>query len=136
MREAREELEVIQERIHNYIEYGYASHLEPVVDALIECKNRLEAILGEGKSYYDRYRSFREEVSIKLSEVLESKVVDISGQNFEAVITERHSCESFTAKVERIASSGFESGGEEYSWREMSVSDMCVLLDFVITGEW
>ena len=88
------------------------------------------------EKFYERYRRFREEVTIKLSEVLDSKTVDISGQNFEAVITERHSCESFTAKVERITSSGFEAGGEEYSWREMSVADMCVLLDYVITGEW
>lgn len=86
--------------------------------------------------FYERYRRFREEVAIKLYKELDGKTIDISDQNFEAVITERHSCESFTAKVQRITSSGFEAGGEEYSWREMSVADMCVLLDFVITGEW
>ena len=138
MKEAREELEVIQERIHNYVEYGYASHLEPVVDALIECKNRLETILKEEKkkSYYDRCYEMKKEVVGKIQEILaEREEVEIDG-GYDVVVTDHHCGEAWQASMTKMNTFGIEAGGEEFSLMDVELSDLCAILDHLVEGYW
>lgn len=39
----KQELNVIESRLNIYTEYGYSSELEPLVDALIEARNKIKA---------------------------------------------------------------------------------------------
>lgn len=70
----------------------------------------------------------------KIREVVGYEVINIEDQEMEVVAVERHSAEPVEGKVTEISKFGFkmEFDSHEYSWMEMSIEDLCCLLDYLI----
>lgn len=99
----------------------------------------VEAYNEKMKSYYYRHYLFAQEVENKLYEVLDGKEVDLTEQNYYSVITERHSGDTFKDTVTLISKHGFKTSDYSEHWfrySEMSLADLCIILDYLITGKW
>ena len=89
-----------------------------------------------GQKYFEKCRNLKMEMVAKISSVLGDKKVSLEEENFNVIVTERHSCESWSAKISSIDSYGFIADGEEYTLSEMSMMDLACILDYLISGEW
>lgn len=99
----------------------------------------VEAYNEKMKSYSYRHYLFAQEVENKLYEVLGEKEVDLTKLNYSAVVTERHSGETFKDTVTLISENGFKTSDYDEHWfrhSEMSLADLCIILDYLITGKW
>lgn len=99
----------------------------------------VEAYNEKMKSYSYRHYLFAQEVENKLYEVLDGKEVDLTEQNYYAAITERHCGETFKDTVTLISEHGFKTSEYSEQWfrySEMSLADLCIILDYLITNKW
>lgn len=99
----------------------------------------VEAYNEKMKSYSYRHYLFAQEVENKLYEVLDGKEVDLTEQNYYVAITERHRGETFKDTVKLISKHGFKTSDYSEQWfrySEMSLADLCIILDYLITGKW
>ena len=88
------------------------------------------------KSYYDRCYDYKLEVISKLQEVLGEETRCIEDKNYQALVQEHISGCQFEAFLESVSADSFVADGEEYRLMDMNLDDLCVILDYLISGEW
>lgn len=72
----------------------------------------------------------------EITSALENRSIDISEEDFYATITERHSGESWIAKISKLNQYNFVANGDEYTYSEMDFGSLTMVCNFVLSGEW
>ena len=90
------------------------------------------------KSYHYRLRLFREEVLIKLMDILSNQYIDVSSYEVCVFVRNRHTSETYTDKLTHLGCTRFKTEHNEESihYSQMDIADICVILDNLTIGEW
>lgn len=86
--------------------------------------------MKEKNLYAKKAQQLKEEVIARLKSALAGRSVEFD--NWGVVVTERHSGETWTEYLHSVSEDGFVSTNGEYTWPEMSLTDLCAVLDAVI----
>lgn len=84
------------------------------------------------KSHSDRLYDFKCEVIKEINETVGDKEVDLQNREIKATITERHCGEVYEEYIESVSKYVFKAGGCTCRLEEMSVADLCLVLDYLL----
>ena len=88
------------------------------------------------QTYYDRCYELKKEMVGNIQEILREKgEIEVDG-GFDVIVTDHHCGEAWQTSMTKLSSDGIEADGEEFALWDVELSDLCVILDNLIDGDW